>query len=30
MEERIRSVFSEEEHEELKRMLGLLAEAMKE
>jgi DNA-binding MarR family transcriptional regulator len=30
MEERIRSVFSEEEHEELSRMLGLLAEAMKE
>jgi DNA-binding MarR family transcriptional regulator len=30
MEERIRSVFSEEEYEELKRMLGLLAEAMKE
>ena len=30
MEERIRSVFSEEEHEQLKRMLGLLAEAMKE
>ena len=30
MEERIRSVFSEEEHEDLKRMLGLLAEAMKE
>ena len=30
MEERIRSVFSEEEHEELERMLGLLAEAMKE
>jgi DNA-binding MarR family transcriptional regulator len=30
IEERIRSVFSEEEHEELKRMLGLLAEAMKE
>jgi DNA-binding MarR family transcriptional regulator len=30
MEERIQSVFSEEEHEELKRMLGLLAEAMKE
>jgi MarR family transcriptional regulator, organic hydroperoxide resistance regulator len=29
MEERIQSVFSEEEHEELKRMLGLLAEAMK-
>jgi hypothetical protein len=30
MEERIQSVFSEEEHEELKRILGLLAEAMKE
>ncbi len=30
MEGRIRSVFSEEEHEELQRMLGLLAEAMKE
>ncbi len=30
MEERILSVFSEEEHEELQRMLGLLAEAMKE
>jgi DNA-binding MarR family transcriptional regulator len=30
IEKRIRSVFSEEEHEELRRMLGLLAEAMKE
>ena len=30
LEERIRSVFSEDEHEELRRMLGLLAEAMKE
>jgi MarR family transcriptional regulator, organic hydroperoxide resistance regulator len=30
IEKRIRSVFSEEEHEELQRMLGLLAEAMKE
>jgi len=30
VEKRIRSVFSEEEHEELQRMLGLLAGAMKE
>ena len=30
IERRIRSVFSDEEHEELQRMLGLLAEAMKE
>jgi MarR family transcriptional regulator, organic hydroperoxide resistance regulator len=30
IEERIRSVFGEEEIEELRRMLGLLAEAMKE
>jgi hypothetical protein len=30
VEGRIREVLSEEEHEELRRMLGLLAEGMKE